>query len=138
MAIRPITVNLPDSLYDRLKRRAEQTQRTVEAELLEVVATAVPETEALSAELTTALADLALLDEEALQRAARSHLPEEAAARLEALHLQRQRTALSPAEIGELASLVRQYEHAMLVRAQAAALLRQRGHDTAGLLSGPD
>ena len=40
MTVQSITVNLPSALYNRLKRRAEQTRRTVEAELLEVVATA--------------------------------------------------------------------------------------------------
>jgi hypothetical protein len=35
----------------------------------------------------------------------------------------------------EAAALIRQYERAMLIRAQAAALLKQRGHDVAGLLT---
>lgn len=42
MTIQPVTSNLPAHLYNRLKRRAEQAHRTVEAELLEVVASAVP------------------------------------------------------------------------------------------------
>ena len=133
MAVWSVTVNLPDSIYDRLKRRAEQTQRTVEAELLEVVASSVPEGDQLPSNLAAAVEALALLDDEALWRAARSRLPADASTRLEALHLQRQRTAISPLESEELAGLVRQYELTMLIRAQAAALLHQRGHDVSSL-----
>ena len=40
MSVQPITVNLPTALYSRLRRRAEESRRTVEAELLDVVTTA--------------------------------------------------------------------------------------------------
>ena len=135
MAVRSITLNLPSALYNRLKQRAEQTRRTVEAELLEVVATAVPIADELPPDLAEAISPLALLDDEALWRAARSHLPAEAASQMEELHLKRQREGLSEAEQQTLARLVRQYERAMLVRAQAAALLKQRGHDVSGLIA---
>ncbi len=36
MTLQTMTLNLPRPLYNRLKQRAEQTRRTVEAELLEV------------------------------------------------------------------------------------------------------
>jgi hypothetical protein len=133
MAIQPVTLNLPSSLYKRLKRRAEQTHRTVEAELLEVVAQAVPVADELSSDLEEVLSPLSLLDDEALWRAARSHLPTEAADQLESLHLKRQREGLTEAESQTLAGLVRQYERAMLVRSQAVALLKQRGHDVSTL-----
>ena len=133
MANWPVTVNLPDALYDRLKRRAAQTQRTIEAELLEVVAASVPEE--LPAEIAAAVAPLPLLDDDDLWRAARNRLPAETTDRLEVLHRQRQHTGLSPDETEELSRLVRQYELALLVRAQAAALLHQRGHDVNQLLS---
>ena len=135
MTVQSITVNLPSALYNRLKRRAEQTRRTVEAELLEVVATAVPIADELPPDLAEAISPLALLDDEALWRAARSHLPAEAASQMEELHLKRQREGLSEAEQQTLAGLVRQYERAMLVRAQAAALLKQRGHDVSELIA---
>ena len=135
MAVQSITLNLPSALYNRLKRRAEQTRRTVEAELLEVVATAVPIADELPPDLAEAISPLALLDDEALWRAARSHLPAEAASQMEELHLKRQREGLSEAEQQTLAGLVRQYERAMLVRAQAAALLKQRGYDVSELIA---
>ncbi len=133
MTIQSVTLNLPGHLYNRLKRRADQAHRTVEAELLEVVASAVPVADELPAELNDAISPLALLDDEALWRAARSHLSAEAAAQMENLHLKRQREGLTEAEAQTLAGLVRQYKRAMLVRAQAAALLKQRGHDVSEL-----
>jgi len=134
MSVQPITLNLPSALYARLQRRAAQSRRSIEAELLDVVAAAVPVADELPADLSEALSPLALLDDDALERAARSHLAPEAAAQLEELHLKRQREGLSESEAQTLAGLVRQYERAMLVRAQAAALLKQRGHNVPDLV----
>ena len=136
MAVQAITLHLPSPLYERLKRWAEQTHRSVEAELLEVVAAAVPVADDLPGDLAQVISPLALLDDEALWRAARSHLPAEAVAQMEQLHLKRQREGLTGSEAETLAGLVRHYERAMLVRAQAAALLKERGYDVAELLAG--
>ncbi len=135
MTVQPITLDLPRLLYDRLKSRANQAHRTVEDELIQVVATAVPVGDELPVDLDEAISPLSLLDDDALWRAARTHLPTEAAAQMEDLHLKRQREGLTETETQILSSLVRQYERAMLVRAQAAALLKQRGHDVSVLLS---
>jgi hypothetical protein len=122
-------------LYDRLESRANRAYRTVEDELLQVVATAVPVGDELPADLDEAISPLSLLDDDALWRAARTRLPTEAAAQMEDLHLKRQREGLTETEAQILDSLVRQYERTMLVRAQAAALLKQRGCDVSVLLS---
>ena len=135
MTVQVVTLHVPSPLYEQLKRRAAQAQRTVEAELLDVVATAVPVGDDLPAELAEAISPLALLDDTALWRAARSHLSAEAVAQLEDLHLKRQREGLDDAEAETLRGLVRQYERTMLVRAQAAALLKARGHDVSLLLT---
>jgi len=136
MSVQSVTLNVPRALYDRLERRAAQTHRTVEDVLLDVLATAVPLADDLPSDLGEALSPLTLLDDAALWRAARSHLPTEVAAELEALHLKRQREGLTNIDAQTLARLVRQYERAMLVRAQAAALLKQRGYDVAELIAG--
>lgn len=135
MSVQPITINLPTILYSRLRRRAEQSRHTVEAELLEVVTTAVPVADDLPADLSEAISPLSLLNDAALWRAARSRLASETAAQLEVLHLKRQRDGLTATEEQILAGLVRQYERVMLVRAQAAALLKQRGQDVSELLT---
>jgi hypothetical protein len=67
-----------------------------------------------------------MLDDTELWRAAHTRLPSDVAARLEELHLKRQRVGLTEPEVREAAVLAQQYERSMLVRAQAAALLKQR------------
>lgn len=136
MSVPSVTLNLPSALYTQIKRRAERSRRSVEAELLELVATAVPVGDELPADLSEAISPLNLLDDEALWRAARSRLAPEAAAEMERLHFKRQHEGLSEAEAQTLAGLVRQYERAMLVRAQAEALLKQRGFDVSELIAG--
>ena len=133
MTVYPIMLHLPDTLYRKIKERAEQAQRTVEAELLEVVASAVPAADRLPDDLQTALDALATLDDDALQRAAQSRLPGEASAEMERLNLKRQREGLTELEHQSLMALARQYERNMLVRAQAAVLLKERGHDISAL-----
>lgn len=135
MSTQSVTLHLPDPLYQRLKRRAEQAQRPVEDELLDMVAAAIPVGDELPTELAEALSPLALLDDQALWRAARTHLPADAVEELERLHLKRQREGLSASEVEQAAALLRHYERFMLVRAQAAALLKQRGHDVSVLLT---
>lgn len=131
-----VTLHLPGPLYDRLKRQAERAHRTVEGALLEVVAKAVPVDDDLPEDLAEAISHLVLLDDAALWRAARSHLPTEVTAQMEGLHLKRQKDGLTEVEAQTLAGLVRQYERTMLVRAQATALLQERGHDVSELRAG--
>ena len=135
MTVHSVTLQVPSLVYDQLKRRAEQTRRTVEAELLDIVVTAVPVSDDLPADLAEAITPLALLDDEALWRAARCSLPAEVTTQMEDLHLKRQREGLTEAEVEALEGLVRQYERTMLVRAQAATLLKERGYDVSQLLT---
>jgi hypothetical protein len=132
-----LTVELPSTLYQRLKKRAEQADHSVEEELLDVLETSVPAGDELSSELRQALASMELLEDRALESAARSRLAREISAELEALHLKRQREGLTDAETGRCEELIRAYENAMLIRAQAAALLKKRGIDVAHLVALP-
>jgi plasmid stability protein len=134
MTTQTLTLNLPEPLYQRLEERARQTHRSVEDTALEVLTTAVPVAEDLSPDLAEAISPLSVLDDTALWQAARSRFPTEAAQQLEALHRKRQREGLTEAEAQTVAALVRHYERSMLVRAQAASLLKQRGHDVSSLL----
>lgn len=116
MTAQPITVNVPETLYAQLQVRAQQHQRSVADEALDLLATAVQGVDALPDELEQALAPLSLLDDAELWRAAQSSLLQEAATRLEELHHKRQREGLTVFEDQERMHLVRQYERAMLVR----------------------
>jgi plasmid stability protein len=137
MTTHAVTLNLPEPLYDRARRRAEQANRPVEAELLEVLTAALPAGDDLPADLTAAIAPLPQLDDGSLWRVARSGFAPDMAAQLEALHDKQQREGLTDAEAQIVAGLIRQYERAMLTRARAAAILKQRGHDVSSLLARP-
>ncbi len=128
MTAQSITINLPEKIYRRFHHRAQESQRTVEAELLSAVV-AVYEDDELPAELSEPLNQLRVLDDDALWQAARSAMPPESAARLEDLHFKRQSEGLTSDEASESARLLETYERYMLVRAQAAVLLKERGHD---------
>ncbi len=130
-----LTLNLPDTLYEKLRRRAEQAHRPIEDELRDLMAAGLDASDRLDPDLEQAVAQLTALDDAALLRAARTTMPVDAAEKLESLHHKRQREGLTEGEALAAAALTRRYEHAMLVRAEAAALLAQRGHDVSSLLS---
>ncbi|HRI67412.1 MAG TPA: hypothetical protein PK156_24380 [Polyangium sp.] len=136
MALQAVTVNLPDPLYQRLALRAGRAQRTVEAEIVEAVHSSCPDEQGeLPTDLAESLAALNLLSDTDLWRAAKQHLEEEKSALIEELHWKRQREGLSVSESEALTMYMREYTRTMLVRSRAAALLKERGQDVAGLLT---
>lgn len=128
MAHQTLTLNIPDDLYDRLKKRAEAAHRTVEAEVLDVVAGAVADGE-LPVDVAQALAALAVADDETLWQAARSRLSQNVSDEIEELHFKRQREGLTDGEQQRLAGLMRQYERVLAIRSEAMGLLTERGYD---------
>jgi hypothetical protein len=132
----PLTVQVPNALYDRLAQRAAQTQRSIEDEVLALVTSGVATADDAEQDVAEISASLALLDDAALWQAARSRLTEEAATCLEELHLKRQREGLTAAEDATAKMLVSRYERSVFTRAQAMALLKARGHDIAPLRQG--
>jgi plasmid stability protein len=123
-----------DHIYAQLQVRAARRQRTVADEVLDVLTGATLAAEALPDELEDALAQLISVDDAALWQAVRSHMPTDAAERLQELNLKRQREGLVAAEQQESDRLIHHYERSMLIRAQAAALLKQRGNDRSNIL----
>ncbi len=134
MPAQTVTLRMPGLLYDRLMHRAVETQRSFEEETLDVLAAALPGQDELPAELKEAIDALTVLDDEALWRAATSRLPDDVASELEVLHDKRDCVGLTENESQQLVALLRRYERHMLVRAQAAALLRERGHDVTSII----
>ena len=132
-----LTVELPSGLYVHIKKRAEGASRSVEDEVLELLAATVPMAEQADSDLREAISSLELLDNADMERAARSHLLAEFAAELETLHLKQQREPLTDGELKRCAELVRAYERSMLIRAHAAALLKKRGVDVSLLVAQP-
>ena len=129
-----LTVQIPGALYDRLAQRAAQTQRSIEDEMLDLVVAGVATADEAERDVADIAASLALLGDDTLWQAARSRLAEGAATQLEELHLKRQREGLTPAEDDTAKALVRRYEQVVFTRAQATALLKERGYDISSLL----
>jgi len=136
MTIQTITVQLPMGLYNRLQRRAEQAHRSIEMEMVETVADALPADDALPPELAAAVAQLAAADDDTLWRMVQAQFPAEKSAQLETLHLRRQARAWRAGEARQADELTAALEQFMFLRAQAMALLLQRGYDMTALTAG--
>jgi hypothetical protein len=135
MGAHAVRLRLPVPLYHHFQNRAERAHRSLEAELLDVVAAVAADGEELSLDLARAIEDLNLLNDDELLRAARNRLSEETRTQLESLNLKQQRGALTPAEKDTLEQLIEQYDQAVLLRAEAVRLLKERGHDVSKLLT---
>ena len=138
MATKPITLHLPEKLYELYRQRAEQTHRSVEDEVLEAVSAAAPTEEELSAELAKEIEGLKLLSDKALWKtASQSHLTTREAQKLAQLNRKQQShplAELSSEEAQIKQELLYQYERRLLIRSHALLLLKERGLDISNLL----
>jgi len=129
MTVRQITLNLPDNIYKRIQHTAQTLQRPIETVMLEAVTTALPLLDDLPPELVDDVAALALLNDKALWEKGRTILPQSSQERLDLLLYRKRENSLSSKGKQELEQLLKEYERVMLIRAQAAVLLKQRGYD---------
>jgi hypothetical protein len=129
MTVQPITLNLPETVYEQIRHAAEKAQRPVDEVLVEAVTAVAPIMDTASEKLRTALAQMAYLNDAALWQAARATMPAEQREHLESLHHQQQRQRLTAEEQAEEQALLTLYRETLLIRAQAAVLLKQRGYD---------
>jgi len=129
MTVQAITLNLPQAIYKQIRQAAEKVGRPVNEVLLEAVTAVAPVIGTEPENLRTALAQMAYLNDAALWQAGRAMMTAEQRERLEALHDQQQREGLTPDEQAEEQALLSLYRETLLVRAQAAVLLKQRGYD---------
>lgn len=129
-----VTIQVPRPLYALLRDRAQQRQHSVEDELAEALSTVMAHDDVSTID-ETAITSLATLTEGELREIAiNSHLSPTAAAYLEELHFKRQREDLTTGENQIAEVLLEQQERLMLRRAQAMALLKERGCDITSLL----
>ena len=75
------------------------------------------------------------MDDAQLWQVARSQLTGEASRELESLHWKRQREGLLRDEQQRAEELERLFDRIVLLRSQAAALLKQRGHELSPLVA---
>jgi hypothetical protein len=132
MTLETISVRLPQGVYQRLRQRADTMNRPIDVELAEVVEEALGHADAwggISEETVDAVEQLRFLNEADLWQAARMEVPAESSERMQVLILKLQAEGLGDAELHEAEQLSRLAERVMLVRAEAAALLKARGQD---------
>jgi hypothetical protein len=128
-----VTLTLPEAVYRQIKRAAEKANRPIDELLVEAVSAVAPVIDTTSPQTRTALAQMAYLNDAALWQCARSTMPVAQREQLEALHQEQQRRALTPEEQNEEKALLKLYQETLLVRAQAAVLLKQRGYSVSDL-----
>jgi hypothetical protein len=131
MTFHTVTFDLPEQVYEQIQKAAQKTHRPIKELLVEAVTAVAPVIDSASVDLRAALAQMAYWNDAALWRAARSTLTAEQKTRLEALHDQQQRRGLTHEEANEEKALLQLYRETLLVRAQAAVLLKQRNYNVA-------
>ena len=110
-------------------------QRSVADELAAAVTASLPEQETLPPDIEQELSELDLFTDEELWRAARMTAPADKTERMQVLVEKQQLEGLIDTEKQETAVLSHFFNRVMLVRAKAAVLLKERGHDVDQLLN---
>ena len=126
-----MTVELPAMAVEQLRGMAQQQRRSVRDIVQDLILRALP---GLPQEVKDELATFAQLSDDVLWLLARTTLPEKEQQELADLNDKAQRRSLTEPEAQRQQALVEQYHRVMVRRAEAARILKSRGHD----LSAPD
>ncbi len=122
-----VTLTLPDSVLQPLKRTAQAVQQPIEELLVTALESSLPALQGLPDELIADLTTLETLDTEALWQVMKELVPAGTRADLRGLLERQQEDSLTTSEQQRLASLQQQADLVMLRKARAAVLLRFRG-----------
>lgn len=127
--VQQVTLSLPEPLFLQIQFAAEKTKRSLQDILVEAASAVAPVLESVPKTMRAALAQMAYLNDAALWQAARATMMPEQRDKLEELHDLQSRSSLTNEEKAEEQALLTLYRETILVRAQAAVLLKQRGYD---------
>jgi hypothetical protein len=129
MSDHTVSLPVPDYIYDRARQIAAGTAQSIEAVLLQQLEDAFAEPlPALPPDEQRELEALAHLSDEALWTMAREHMAPEKQARLHALMEANSQGTLDEPQRAALEALVAQGQRLSVRKAQAAALLTERGY----------
>jgi len=129
MALRKVTLNLPENIYIRLQQAAQAARQPIDEIILRVIlAGSPPGWEDTPAEYHADLAALEHLDDNSLWSIARSRHSEADFNRYQELLDKNRNGIISDAERCKLSELRNDTDRFMIRKAHAAALLRWRGH----------
>jgi predicted transcriptional regulator len=129
MASQTLTLRLPDSIYQQLVELAQKSDRPLEEEAVGLINAALMTDAELVSDIDDRLDQLALLTDEELWSAATCQASENENDLIQELLEKRQRQGLTPEELEQVQVLSKHFNHIMMLRAKAAALLAERGHD---------
>jgi hypothetical protein len=124
-----LTLRLPASVVAKLRRAAAMTYRSVDDIVATTVDAALVEPPSAPADVAAEFAAMHLLSDQALFAAAQPSLSPAKLSRLRQLNRTAGERALTEAEAAEQAALLEDYHFSVLRRAQALAILAQRGHE---------
>lgn len=136
-APRSMTVAVPSETYEPFRQRAERASQSVEEAVVQAMQAALTTEASTAAERQAMLAVLESLDTPALWQLIHRGAETEDVLVLDALNEKRPRHGLTAAEEAAVQTLSRQHDRAVLLRAKALAVLRQRGEDVSGLVASP-
>lgn len=119
---------MPELAYRKLQRAAELTYRSIDEILLGAIETTLPSLPNAPVELAEELAALHLFSDEALWAATAPSMSAAEQMRLAQLNQSAAERPLTAAETAEQVNLLAAYHRSVLRRAQALAILAQRGH----------
>ena len=129
MAHNSVTVDLPHSALEQLQLAAHQQNRSISEIARDLILQELPGLPFLPKDLQDELAAFAGLSNDVLWLLARSALPETQQQELAGLNSEAQKRPLTNEEIARQQNLIDAYDHILVRRSHAAALLRQRGFD---------
>jgi hypothetical protein len=132
-----LTITLPDSVFQKLTRVAELTYRTVDEIVASTVETTLVSEPDLPGDLAAELVAMQLFSDDGLWAATQPTLSTYEQHRLAQLSDFADERHLTKSEEAEQTDLLYAYDRSVLRRAQALALLKQRGHDLTPALSLP-
>ncbi|HQE93760.1 MAG TPA: hypothetical protein PLH19_13220 [Anaerolineae bacterium] len=128
MTTRMVPVMIPEPLYRRLERTSATIHRPVNDVVATTLAAMLPPSPDLPEALADELSSMVWLSDEKLYSATQPTFTPTMQARLATLNEINDERPLTPSEKKEQMHLLAQYERSILRRAQAYAILAQRGH----------
>lgn len=128
MAGETVTLELEETVYRTARRLADLTGRSLDDVLRASIASALPPLNDLPPEEASDLAALALLDDGALWRTARSELPAAQQSQLRDLLDRQSDGSMEPGDEVRLQELLDQYGRLTIRKAHAYLLLARRGY----------
>ncbi len=136
MAVQPITLNLPDAIYQRLQHVANALNRPLEEVIFQSIEGNLPPAiDDLPSELRHELLTLQTMTDQALWAITKAELPPLQWSRHQVLLKKKQAGMLKAEEEAELTGLRNAVDRFVMRRSYAMALLKWRGHSLAPLLA---